>query len=74
MRRHRSPGQLAPLPKGKETIDAFNAALLKLPARVPHTGVARTEGFRGDDIHFGSEETRKLGRSYAEEMLKLQGR
>ncbi len=42
--------------------------------QVPHTGVARTEGFKGNDIHFGSDETRKLGERYAAEMLKLQGK
>jgi hypothetical protein len=67
-------GQLAPQPKGKEMIQAFNQALLRLPSRVAQTGVARTEGFKGDDVHFGSAETRQLGERYAEEMLKLQAR
>jgi Carbohydrate esterase, sialic acid-specific acetylesterase len=67
-------GQLAPLSKGKETIEAFNRALLKLPERVPHTGVVRTEDLTGNDIHFNSAETRKLGQRYAEQMLKLQGK
>lgn len=67
-------GQLAPLPKDKERIAAFNQALLKLPALVPHTAVARTDGFKGNDIHFDSADTRELGKRYAEEMLKLQGK
>jgi len=60
------------LRKGKETIEAFNAGLLKLPTQIEQTGVARNEGFKGDDIHFGSAETRKLGERYAVEMLRLQ--
>lgn len=67
-------GQLAPLTEGKEKIAAFNQALLKLPTRVPHSAVAQTEGFTGNDIHFDSAETRQLGQRYAEQMLKLQGR
>jgi hypothetical protein len=67
-------GQLAPLSKGKETIEAFNSGLLKLPERVPHTGVVRTEDLTGNGIHFNSAETRKLGQRYAEQMLKLQGK
>lgn len=67
-------GQIAPLPKGKETIHAFNQALLKLPDLVPHTGVVRTDDFKGNDIHFDSPETRKLGQRYAEQMLKLQAK
>jgi hypothetical protein len=67
-------GQIAPLPKAKDTIGAFNEALLKLPQRVPQTGIARTDSFKGNDIHFDSVETRKLGQRYALEMLKLQGK
>ena len=67
-------GQLAPLTKGKETIAAFNQALLKLPARVPHSAVVKTDDFTGDDIHFDTAETRKLGERYAEQMLRLQAR
>jgi hypothetical protein len=65
-------GQIAPLPKGKEQIDAFNQALLKLPARVAQTGIARADDLSGKDIHFDSAETRTLGLRYAEAMLKLQ--
>jgi hypothetical protein len=67
-------GQIAPQAKGKETIGTFNQALLKLPTLVPHTAVARTDGFKGDDVHFNSAETRKLGARYAAAMLMLQGR
>lgn len=67
-------GQIAPVSKGKEVVDTFNQALLKLPSRTAHTGVARTEGFKGNDIHFDAAETRKLGQRYAEEMLKLQAK
>jgi hypothetical protein len=67
-------GQLAPLAKNKETIQAFNQALLRLPALVPNTGVARADDLKGNDIHFDSADTRKLGQRYAEEMLRLQGK
>lgn len=69
-------GQLAPLTKDKdkEVIQAFNQALLKLPMRVPQTAVVRTEGFKGNDVHFDGVETRKLGKAYAEQMRKLQGK
>jgi hypothetical protein len=67
-------GQLAPLTKGKETIETFNKALLKLPTLVPQTAVARTDDFKGNDIHFNSAETRQLGQRYAEQMLKLQAK
>jgi hypothetical protein len=67
-------GQIAPLPKGKEKIQAFNQALLKFPTRTPHTGVVRADDLSGQDIHFDSAETRKLGLRYAEEMIRLQGK
>lgn len=67
-------GQLAPLPKEKKAIDAFNQALLQFPVRVRTSAVVRTEGFRGDDIHFGNVETRRLGEMYAAEMLNLQAK
>lgn len=67
-------GQLAPQVKGKEVLESFNRGLLKLPTLVPQTGVARTEDFTGNDTHFNSVETRKLGQRYAEQMLKLQGK
>lgn len=65
-------GQLAPQTKGKEVIEAFNLALHKLPKLVPQTGVARTEDLTGNDTHFNSPETRKLGERYAEQMIRLQ--
>jgi hypothetical protein len=67
-------GQIAPLPKGKEKIQAFNQALLKLSVRTTHTGVVRADDLSGNDIHFDSAETRKLGLRYAEEMIRLQGK
>jgi hypothetical protein len=67
-------GQIAPQTTAKPTIDAFNRALLKLPSRVPNTAVARADDFTGNDKHFDSAETRKLGRRYAEQMLAIQGR
>jgi hypothetical protein len=67
-------GQIAPLAKDKEKIDALNRALLELPKRTPHTRVVRADDLSGKDIHFDSAETRKLGQRYAEEMLKLQGK
>ncbi len=67
-------GQLAPQTKGKAIIETFNRGLLKLPMRVPQTGVARTEDLTGNDTHFNSAETRILGQRYAEAMLKLQGK
>lgn len=64
-------GQIAPLPKGKEKIDAFNQMLLKLPMRVAHTGVVRADDLSGRDIHFDSADTRTLGRRYAESLLQI---
>ena len=66
--------QIAPLPKGKEKIQVFNQASLKLPMRVPHTGVIQADDLSGKDIHFDSAETRKLGLRYAAEMIRLQGK
>ena len=50
-------------PEGEE----FNARLLELPKRVPHTGVATSEGLTdlGDQTHFNSASLRELGRRYA---------
>lgn len=67
-------GQLAPLPKDKEKIDAFNQALLQLPSRVAGTGTVQASDLSGKDIHFGSADVRTLGKRYAEQMLKLQAR
>ena len=67
-------GQIAPRTRGQETIEAFNQALLRLPATVPRTAVVRTEDLTGNDLHFNSEETRLLGERYAEQMLKLLAR
>src|SRR5437870_1763393 len=67
-------GQVAPQTKGKEKIQAFNQALLKLPMLVQQTGVAQTSDFTGNDTHFDSAETRKLGQGYAEQMLKLENK
>ena len=67
-------GQIAPLPKGKDKIQAFNQALLKLPTLVPHTRVVQADDLSGKDIHFDAVETRKLGLRYAEEMIRLQGK
>lgn len=64
-------GQIAPLAKDKERITPFNELILKLPARVPHTGVIRADDLSGKDIHFDSADTRKIGRRYAEEMIRL---
>ncbi len=60
--------------KQKDEITTFNQALLQLPTRVPRTGVARTDGFSGADIHFDGPETRKLGQRYAEVMLEVQAK
>lgn len=65
-------GQIAPQTKQTETIEAFNQALLKLPTRVPHTAVVRTDHVTSNDTHFNSAETRELGQRYAKAMLKLQ--
>ena len=67
-------GQIAPLPKGKEKIEPFNAALLKLPARLPHTAVVQADDLSGKDIHFDGADTRKIGRRYAEQMIRLQAK
>ena len=65
-------GQIAPLANGKDKIEAFNQALLKLPTLVPNTAVVRADDLSGKDIHFDSAETRTLGTRYAEAMLRLQ--
>jgi hypothetical protein len=67
-------GQLAPLAKDKDKIVAFNQALLKLPSRVAGTGVVQADDLSGKDIHFHSADVRTLGKRYAEQMLKLQGK
>jgi hypothetical protein len=67
-------GQIAPLTKDKEKIDAFNRRLLELPKQVPHTRVVQANDLSGKDIHFDGAETRKLGERYAEQMLRLHGK
>lgn len=66
-------GQLAPVAKDKDKVDAFNRAILKLPSKVAGVGVVRADDLSGKDIHFGSADVRTLGKRYAEQMLKLQG-
>jgi hypothetical protein len=52
----------------------INNELLKLPAMVPHTAVATSEGLvhRGDTLHFDSPSADELGRRYAKKMLEVQ--
>jgi enoyl-CoA hydratase/carnithine racemase len=52
----------------------FNTELDKLPAMVPYTAVATTEGLvhRGDTLHFDSPSADELGRRYAKKMMEVQ--
>ena len=62
-------GQLS---EDKPARHDFNEMILSLPALVPHTGVATTEGTKTiDSTHFNSASQRLLGERYASEMLKL---
>ncbi len=67
-------GQLAPLPGQKDVIATFNASLRTLPELVPNTGVVRADDLSGKDIHFDAADTRTMGKRYAEQVLKLQGK
>jgi hypothetical protein len=65
-----------------ERFQLVNDQLARLPAEVPHTGLASTEGLTGnkhvlirtDNVHFDMESMKTLGQRYAEAMLKLQGK
>jgi hypothetical protein len=51
-----------------------NAALARLPERLPHTAVISAEGMtpKADNIHLDTASARELGRRYAEAMLALE--
>lgn len=52
----------------------FNMELAKLPAMVPFTAVASSEGFTdiGDNTHFDSRSAEEFGRRFAAKMLEVQ--
>ncbi|MDB5111526.1 MAG: hypothetical protein JWR67_2640, partial [Mucilaginibacter sp.] len=52
----------------------INDEIVNLPAMVPYTAVATTEGLvhRGDTLHFDSPSADELGRRYAEKMIQVQ--
>ena len=54
----------------------FSNEIANLPALVPYTAVASTEGLvhRGDTLHFDSPSADELGRRYARKMIALQGK
>ncbi len=50
----------------------FNKMILKQPANIPYTAVAKTDSLKGiDAAHFDSAGQRELGKRYAVEMLAL---
>jgi hypothetical protein len=55
-------------------FDNINKELVNLPAMVPYTAVATTEGLvhRGDTLHFDSPSADEFGRRYAKKMLEVQ--
>jgi hypothetical protein len=55
-------------------FSGINYELTKLPAMVPNTAVATTEGLthRGDTVHFDSPSADELGMRYAKKMLEMQ--
>ncbi|WP_372774262.1 sialate O-acetylesterase [Mangrovibacterium sp.] len=62
-------GQLS---EDKTARHAFNEMILTLPALIPNTGVATSEGTSTiDNTHFNAASQRLLGERYAAEMLKL---
>ena len=53
-------------------VPVINDQIKKLPATVPHTGFASSEGLKCmDRWHFNADSMRKLGQRYAVEMIKL---
>ncbi len=63
------------LDKGKNPhAEAVRAALKHIPAVVPHTGFASSEGLghKGDKLHFSAVAARTLGERYTGAMLELQ--
>ena len=58
----------------KAVYEPINAELRKLPATVPHTALATSEGLtdKGDSTHFDGASADAYGRRYAVQMLRLQ--
>lgn len=68
-------GQMGQFPEkpwdaGKKQVDQAHR---ELPAKVPHTGFASSDGLhhRGDALHFDSASSRTLGQRYAAAFLKI---
>lgn len=56
-------------------VELINKQIKKLPAAVPYTGFASSEGLHAmDRWHFDTESMKLLGKRYAEEMLKIHAR
>ena len=58
----------------KENRKIINEIIAPLPAKVPYTAIAKSDGLeqKGDGAHFNSESAQILGYRFAEKMLELQ--
>ena len=57
-----------------KTSENINQQLVLLPAQIPYTAVASSEGLtdKGDQLHFDSPSATELGKRYAAKMIALQ--
>jgi hypothetical protein len=57
---------------GRPAAEIVNSALRGIPRRVAHTACVDAQGLghKGDELHFGAEAARELGRRYAEAMIR----
>lgn len=66
-------GQVFYDPKNKPNTKKINEEIAKLPAALPHTGMAESKGLTTYDYtHFDSAGMKGLGERYAKEMIKVQ--
>ena len=70
----RLPFVAGELGRYRAVYENISAETRKLPARVPYTAVATTEGLvhKGDTTHFDAPSATLLGERYAAQMLKLE--
>ena len=68
------PFVVGQLGRYKPVFDNINNETAKLPALVPHTAIASSEGLvdKGDNTHFNRASAIVLGKRFAEKMLVLQ--
>ena len=61
--------------EGNSEARVVNEAIGHIPQRVKHAAYVDSKGLqhKGDNVHFGTESARELGRRYAEAMVHLQG-